>query len=289
MKRREFITLLGGAAAAWPLAARAQRLRRIGVLIVAAPDDADAQTRLAALRQGLQQFGWIEGRNLQIDARWGAGDAAATRRAATELAALVPDVIVASGSAGAAAVLQATRTVPTVFVIVPDPVGSGCVRKPGSARRHATGFMMFEYSLSAKWLELLKEIAPGVTRAGVLRDPAITAGIGMFGAIQSAAPSLGVEVSPVNVRDPSEMERGITAFARFGNGGLIVTASALTRSRLLGIARSTRQSRCRASAPYRAAGSLTVIRQRVRGSAASVSDAEWSVNKSSQSTTSPTS
>jgi putative tryptophan/tyrosine transport system substrate-binding protein len=127
MKRREFITLLGGAAAAWPLAARAQRLRRIGVLIVAAPDDADAQTRLAALRQGLQQFGWIEGRNLQIDARWGAGDAAATRRAATELAALVPDVIVASGSAGAAAVLQATRTVPTVFVIVPDPVGSGCV------------------------------------------------------------------------------------------------------------------------------------------------------------------
>jgi hypothetical protein len=149
--------------------------------------------------------------------------------------------------------------------------------------------MMFEYSLSAKWLELLKEIAPGVTRAGVLRDPAITAGIGMFGAIQSAAPSLGVEVSPVNVRDPSEMERGITAFARFGNGGLIVTASALTRSRLLGIARSTRQSRCRASAPYRAPGSLTVIRQRVRGSAASVSDAEWSVNKSSQSTTSPTS
>jgi hypothetical protein len=149
--------------------------------------------------------------------------------------------------------------------------------------------MMFEYSLSAKCLELLKEIAPGVTRAGVLRDPAITAGIDMFGAIQSAAPSLGVEVSPVNVRDPSEMERGITAFARFGNGGLIVTASALTRSRLLGIARSTRQSRCRASAPYRVAGSLTVIRQRVRGSAASVSDAEWSVNKSSQSTTSPTS
>ena len=286
MKRREFITLLGGAAAAWPLAARAQRLRRIGVLIVAAPDDADAQTRLAALRQGLQQFGWIEGRNLQIDARWGAGDAAATRRAATELAALVPDVIVASGSAGAAAVLQATRTVPTVFVIVPDPVGSGFVE---SLAQPGGSFMMFEYSLSAKWLELLKEIAPGVTRAGVLRDPAITAGIGMFGAIQSAAPSLGVEVSPVNVRDPSEMERGITAFARFGNGGLIVTASALTRSRLLGIARSTRQSRCRASAPYRAAGSLTVIRQRVRGSAASVSVAEWSVDKSSQSTTSPTS
>ncbi len=289
MRRREFITLLGGAAAAWPLAARAQRLRRIGVLIVAAPDDADAQTRLAALRQGLQQFGWFEGRNLQIDARWGAGDAAATRRAATELAALVPDVIVASGSAGAAAVLQATRTVPTVFVIVPDPVGSGFVESLAQPGGNATGFMMFEYSLSAKWLELLKEIAPGVTRAGVLRDPAITAGIGMFGAIQSAAPSLGVEVSPVNVRDPSEMERGTTAFAGFGNGGLIVTASALTRSRLLGIARSTRQSRCRASAPYRAAGSLTVIRQRVRGSAASVSDAEWSVNKSSQSTTSPTS
>ena len=185
--------------------------------------------------------------------------------------------------------MQITQTIPVVFVHTPDPVGSGLVSSFAQPGGNATGFTQFEYGIAGKWLELLKEIAPAVTRAAVIRDPAITAGIGMFGAIQSAAPSLGVEVSPVNVRDPSEMERGITAFARFGNGGLIVTASALTRSRLLGIARSTRQSRCRASAPYRAAGSLTVIRQRVRGSAASVSDAEWSVDKSSQSTTSPTS
>jgi putative ABC transport system substrate-binding protein len=230
MRRREFIGLLGGTLAAWPLAARAQQsepMRRIGVLTVSAPDDADAQTRLAALRQGLQQFGWIEGRNLQIDARWGAGDAAATRRAATELAALSPDVIVAAGSAGAAAVLQATRTVPIVFVIVPDPVGSGFVESLAQPGGNATGFMMFEYGLSAKWLELLKEIAPGVTRAAVLRDPAITAGIGQFSVIQSVAPSLGVDVSAINMRDGAEIERAVTAFARRPNGGLILTASGL--------------------------------------------------------------
>src|SRR5262245_33837425 len=229
MGRREFVALLGGAAA-WPLAARAQqseRVRRIGVLTVSAPDDADAQTRLAVLRQGLQRFGWIEGRNLQIDARWGAGDAAATRRAATELAALAPDVIVAAGSAGAAAVLQATGTVRIVFVIVPDPVGSGFVESLAQPSGNATGFMMFEYSVSAKWLELLKEIAPGVTRAAVLRDPAITAGIGQFSVIQSVAPSVGVDVSAINMRDGGEIERAVTAFARRPNGGLILTASAL--------------------------------------------------------------
>ena len=229
MKRREFITLLGGMAA-WPLAARAQqaeRIRRVGVLTGSAPDDADAQTRLAALRQGLQKFGWIEGRNLQIDARWGAGDAVATRRAATELAALAPDVIVASGSAGGAAILQATRTVPIVFVIVPDPVGSGFVESLAQPGGNATGFMMFEYGLSAKWLELLREIAPGVTRAAVLRDPAITAGIGQFSVIQSVAPSVGVDVSAINMRDGAEIERAVTAFARRPNGGLILTASAL--------------------------------------------------------------
>jgi putative ABC transport system substrate-binding protein len=209
------------------LRARAQRLSRIGVLIVSAPDDPDAQKRLAALRQGLQQFGWIEGRNLQIDARWGAGDAADTRRAATELAALAPDVIVASGSAGAAAVLQATRTVPIVFVIVPDPVGAGFVESLAQPGGNATGFMMFEYSLSAKWLELLKEIAPGVTRAAVLRDPAITAGIGQFAVIQSVAPSVGMDVSAINLRDAAEIERAVTAFARRPNGGLILPASAL--------------------------------------------------------------
>ena len=173
VKRREFITLLGGAAA-WPLAARAQmgeRVRQIGVLTGSAADDPDAQTRVAALRQGLQQLGWIEGRNLRIDARWGAGDAAAIRKAATELAALAPDVIVAGGSAGAAAILQATRTVPIVFVIVPDPVGSGFVESLAQPGGNATGFAMFEYGISAKWLELLKEISPGLKRAAVLRAP----------------------------------------------------------------------------------------------------------------------
>jgi putative ABC transport system substrate-binding protein len=229
MKRREFITLFGGAAASWPLAARAQqgeRMRRIGVLAPTAPDDAEAQTRFAALRQGLQRFGWIEGRNLQIDARWGAGDAGAIGSAATELAALAPDVIVASGSA-AAAILQATRTVPIVFVSVPDPVGSGFVESLAQPGGNATGFIMFEYGLSAKWLELLKEIAPSVTRAAVLRDPAIVAGIGQFAVIQSAAPSVGVDVSAINMHDGAEIERAVTAFARRPNGGLILTASAL--------------------------------------------------------------
>ena len=229
MRRREFITLLGGAAVAWPLTARAQqpeRMRRIGVLAPTAPDDAEAQTRFAALRQGLQRFGWIEGRNLQIDARWGAGDAGAIGRAATELAALAPDVIVASGSA-AAAILQATRTVPIVFVSVPDPVGSGFVESLAQPGGNATGFIMFEYGLSAKWLELLKEIAPSVTRAAVLRDPAIVAGIGQFAVIQSAAPSVGVDVSAINKRDGAEIERAVTAFARRPNGGLILAASAL--------------------------------------------------------------
>ena len=228
MKRREFMTLLGGATA-WPIAARAQqpeRMRRIGVLAPTAPDDAEAQTRFAALRQGLQRFGWIEGRNLQIDARWGAGDAGAIGRAATELAALAPDVIVASGRA-AAAILQATRTVPIVFVSVPDPVGSGFVESLAQPGGNATGFIMFEYGLSAKWLELLKEIAPSVTRAAVLRDPAIVAGIGQFAVIQSAAPSVGVDVSAINMRDGAEIERAVTAFARRPNGGLILTASAL--------------------------------------------------------------
>ena len=229
MRRRDFVAALGVAAAAWPLVAQAQqpeRIRRIGVLAPNAPDDAEAQTRFAALRQGLRRFGWIEGRNLQIDARWGAGDAGAIGRAATELAALAPDVIVASGRA-AAAILQATRTVPIVFVSVPDPVGSGLVESLAQPGGNATGFIMFEYGLSAKWLELLKEIAPSVTRAAVLRDPAIVAGIGQFAVIQSAAPSVGVDVSAINMRDGAEIERAVTAFARRPNGGLILAASAL--------------------------------------------------------------
>ncbi len=230
MRRREFITLLGGTVIAWPLAARAQQgdlIRRIGVLSALAEDDPESQARHAAFLQTLQQLGWTEGRNMRIDQRWGAGNAADTRKYAAELVALAPDIILTSGSGGTGQLLQTTRTVPIVFAIVPDPVGSGYVSSLSRPGGNATGFMMFEYSLCGKWLELLKEVAPGVTRAAVLRDPAIAAGIGQFAVIQSVAPSLGIDVSPVNVRDPSEIERAIAAFARVSNGGLIVTASAL--------------------------------------------------------------
>jgi putative ABC transport system substrate-binding protein len=230
MKRREFITLLGGAAVAWPLAARAQsadRMRRIGVLMSTTADDPEGQARIAAFQQGLQQFGWAIGHNVRIDSRWPAGDPERFRRYAAELVALSPDVILATGSAAAAPLLQATRTVPIVFVIVPDPVGAGFVNNLARPGGNATGFIQFEYGISGKWLELLKQIAPGVTRAAILRDPAISAGIGQFGAIQAVAPSLGVEASPVNVRDPDEIERAVADFARSPNGGLIITGSAL--------------------------------------------------------------
>jgi putative ABC transport system substrate-binding protein len=229
-RRREFITLVGGAAAAWPLAARAQQgepMRRVGALMSTAADDPEGQARIAAFQQGLQQFGWTIGRNVRIDSRWPAGDSERIRRYAAELVALSPDVILATGSAAAGPLLQATRTVPIVFVIVPDPVGAGLVNSLARPGGNATGFIQFEYAISGKWLELLKEIAPRVTRAAVLRDPAITGGIGQFGAIQAVAPSLGVEVSPVNVRDAGEIERAIADFARSPNGGLIITGSAL--------------------------------------------------------------
>jgi putative tryptophan/tyrosine transport system substrate-binding protein len=231
VKRREFITLLGGAAAAWPLEARAQqgeRMRRIGVLNAQAADDPDAQTNMAAFLQGMQQLGWTEGRNVRIEHRWGAGNAANIRKYATELVGLTPDVILAPGATALAPLLQATSTVPIVFTIVPDPVGAGFVDSLARPGGNATGFMQFEYNLSGKWPELLRQIAPGVTRAAVLRDPAITAGIGQFAIIQAVAPSVGVEVSPVNVRDAAEIERAVTAFARSPNSGLIVTASALS-------------------------------------------------------------
>jgi putative ABC transport system substrate-binding protein len=227
--RRQFISTLGGAAVSWPLAARAQqpeRMRRIGVLIGIASDEPDAQTRYAAFLQGLQQLGWIDGRNLRIDIRWAAGNAADTRKYAAELVALAPEVIVCFGSASVGPLLQATRTVPIVFAIVTDPVGAGFVDSLSRPGVNTTGFMMFEFSLCGKWLELLKQIAPGVTRVAVLRDPAIAAGIGQFAVIESVAPSIGAEVSPVSVSDAGEIERGITAFARSTNGGLIVTASA---------------------------------------------------------------
>jgi len=228
--RREFITLLGGTVAAWPLTARGQqpeRIRRIGVLMNQAADDPEGQARLIAFVQALQQFGWTNGRNVRIDTRWAAGDVDRIRKYAAEFAALAPDVILATGSFGVGASLQATRAVPIVFVIVPDPVGAGFVDSLARPGGNATGFLQFEYAQSGKWLELLKQVAPGVMRVAVLRDPALTAGIGQFGVIQSAAQSLGVEVSPVNVRDPGEIERGVAAFARSPNGGLILTGSAL--------------------------------------------------------------
>jgi putative ABC transport system substrate-binding protein len=229
MRRREFITFLGGAAAAWPLGARAQqsdRVRRIGVLMNTAANT-DAQANLAAFRQVLQQLGWTDGRNMRIETRWAGGRATEIRKYAAELVALAPDVIFATGTAAIGPFLQATRTVPIVFVNVADPVGAGFVDSLSRPGGNATGFLQFEYSLSGKWLELLKQIAPGVTRAAVLRDPAITSGIGQFAVIQSVAPSVGMEVSAINVRDAGEIERAVTAFARTANGGLILTASAL--------------------------------------------------------------
>jgi putative ABC transport system substrate-binding protein len=230
MRRREFITLLAGAVAAWPVAAHGQqpeRMRRIG-MIAGGPtaDDPDAQAFSAAFLQALQQLGWTDGRNVRIDSRWGGGDPERIRKYAAELAALAPDVILANGVASLASLLQATRTVPIVFTFVADPVGNGFVDSLARPGANATGFMQFEYTLSGKWLELLKEIAPGVTRAAVLRDPTITAGIGQFAVIQSVASSVGVEVSSVDVRDAGEIERAVIAFARSSNGGLIVTSSA---------------------------------------------------------------
>jgi putative tryptophan/tyrosine transport system substrate-binding protein len=230
LRRRAFISLLGGAAA-WPLAARAQQpegMRRIGVLMNTAADDPEGQARNTAFVQALQQFGWTEGRNIRIDYRWSAGNADRTRGYAAELVALAPEVILAPGSASAGPLLQTTRAVPIVFVTTVDPVGAGFVASLARPGGNATGFLAFEYGISAKWLELLKEIAPRVTRAAVIRDPAIAAGAGQLGAIQSVAPSFGVELSPVNVRDATEIERDVAAFARAPNGGLIVTPSALT-------------------------------------------------------------
>jgi putative tryptophan/tyrosine transport system substrate-binding protein len=229
VKRREFITLLGGAAASWPLAARAQqpeRMRRIGVLFGAGADDGDIQARHGAFLQALQQLGWTDNGNVRIDTRFGAGNANNIRRYSAELATLAPDVILATGHV-VEQLLQATRAVPIVFVVVPDPVGAGYVDRLSRPGGNVTGFMQFEYSLTAKWLELLKQIAPGVTRAAVLRESALPAGIGQFAVIQYVALSVGVEVSPVNVSDAPEIERAIAAYARQPNGGLIVTASAL--------------------------------------------------------------
>jgi putative tryptophan/tyrosine transport system substrate-binding protein len=229
MKRREFITLLGGAAAGWPLAARAQpteRVRRIGVLMNITADDADAPTRVAAFAQGLQELGWTIGRNLRIEYRWSAGEADRIRRYAAEIAAFSPDVIIAAGGAHAAAVQRAAPAVPVVFLSVNDPVAAGLVASLAHPGGTATGFTALEFGTSAKWLELLKQTAPRVTRVTVLR-PTNVGGVGQLGAIQGAAASLGVGVNPVDLRDRTEIERAITAFAQGPNGGLIVVASAL--------------------------------------------------------------
>ena len=229
MRRREFIKVIAGSAA-WPLVAQgqpAERMRRIGVLMNTAADDAEGQARLAAFQQALNQLGWTDGGNMRIDVRWSAGDAKDIRKYAAELIALAPDVILAPGASTVGPVLQGTRTVPIVFTSVPDPVGAGFVDSLSRPGGNATGFVAFEYGMGAKWVELLKEIAPRVTRMAILRDPAIAAGPGQFGAIQAVAPSFGVELRPVNVRDVGEIEHGIAAFARSANGGLIVTTSAL--------------------------------------------------------------
>jgi ABC-type uncharacterized transport system substrate-binding protein len=229
IERRKFLATLGGAAAAWPLAARAQQGKRmplIGALMPWTASDPQVQARYAAFLQGLQQLGWTVGKNVQIDSRWSAGNEEDTRKYAAELVALAPNVIFAAGSAAVGPLRRVTRTVPIVFVNTPDPVGAGFVDSLARPGGNTTGFTPWEYGIGAKWLELLKQIVPSVTRAVVLRDPAITAGIGLWGAIQSASPSFGVDLRPVDVREATEMERALAAFAGSPNGGLILTGSA---------------------------------------------------------------
>jgi putative tryptophan/tyrosine transport system substrate-binding protein len=227
MRRREFMVGLAGAAA-WPLAVRAQqgeRLRRIGILQGTAEGDLEGRRNVATFYQGLQQLGWSDGRNVQFEERWGAGNADLLRRLAAELTGVAPDVILAVGPDSLAQLLGTTRTIPVVFVFAPDPVGAGFVDSLAQPGGNATGFLLFEYSLAGKWLGLLKEVAPGVTRVAVLRDPSITAGTGQFAVIQAVAPSVGVDLRPIDVRHPAEIERAVAAFASFPNGGMIVTAS----------------------------------------------------------------
>jgi putative ABC transport system substrate-binding protein len=230
VRRREFITLIGGAATTWPVAAQAQQrepLRRVAVLVGTARDAPGAQDRDKAFSEAFERLGWTNGRNVQIEIRWSEGSDVKARKYADELIALAPDVILTSGSAGAAVMLKATQTIPIVFVVVPDPMGSGFVQSLSRPGRNATGFMAFEYSLCGKWPELLKEIAPNVTHAAVLRDPTFAAGIGQFAVIQAVAPSVGVEVSPIDLNEQNQIERAIATFAQSPNGGLIHTASGI--------------------------------------------------------------
>ena len=243
MRRREFVTLFGGAAVAWPLVARAQqpeRVRRVGILNILGSDDPEAQTRTTVFEQTLQQLGWTVGRDLKIETRQVGNDLDRIRRYAAELVALAPDVILSIGSLPIAALQQATRTIPIVFVNAPDPVGAGFVESMAHPGGNITGFSNFEYSMSGKWAELLKQIAPNVTRALVLRDPTSAGGIGQFAAVRSVAQSLGVELTPVNVRDTDEIERTVAAFTRSGNGGVIVTTGGTGARRKLIISLAAR-------------------------------------------------
>jgi putative tryptophan/tyrosine transport system substrate-binding protein len=254
MKRREFITLLSGTAATWPLAVLAQQseqIRRIGVLMNRVADDMDAEARLAAFQQSLEQLGWSVDRNLRIDTRYGGNDVDRERTYAAELVALAPDIMLASGTVSVAALQHATRTVPIVFAAVSDPVGAGLVNTLARPGGNVTGFMNFEYNLSGKWLELLKQIAPRVTRVAVLRNPAFPAGIGQFSAIQALAPAVGVELTPIGVQDPEEIERALAAFARSADIGLIVTASALASVHLERIVAIASRLNLPAVYPYR--------------------------------------
>jgi len=230
--RRDFIKVIGCSAAVWPLAAHAQqpeRMRRIGLLLSEAAEDSEGQARVAAFVQALQRLGWTDGRNVQIDTRWGSADSDRYRKYAAELVALAPDVILATTTPTVAALQQATRTVPIVFAAVIDPVGAGFVSNLAQPGGNTTGFALYEYGISGKWLALLKEIAPNVTRAAIVRDPSNASGIGQLGAIQAVAPSLGIELTPLDVRDESELERAVTLFARKPNGGIIITASPTAR------------------------------------------------------------
>ena len=241
MRRREFLGVLAGAVAVLPRVARAQqgeRVRRVGVLMPFTANDPEAQARNALFEQSLRELGWMVGRDLQIDYRWPGGEAASIRRDATELVALAPDVIMTVGSLTMGPMQQATQTIPIVFVNLADPVGAGFVQSLARPGGNATGFTNYEYSMSGKWVELLKQIAPNVKRVAILRDPTSAAGIGQFSAIQSAAQSLGVNLTPVSVRDAGEIERGVTEFARSDNGGLIVTSggTAFRRDLIIGLA-----------------------------------------------------
>jgi putative tryptophan/tyrosine transport system substrate-binding protein len=254
MRRREFLRLAGGAVALWPLATFAQereRIRRIGVLLPAAPDDAEFHLRIGALLQALQQSGWTLGRNLRIDTRWATANAAEIRKQAAELAAVAPDVILAHGGSTVGPLLQVTRTIPIVFPTAVDPVGAGFVEGLARPGGNTTGFIASEFSLSGKWLELLKQVAPDITRVAVLRDTAVASGPSQFGAVQAVAPSLSVEVSPLGMRNAGEIERGIAAFARTPHGGLIVTASSLAISQRSLISGLAARHRLPAIYPYR--------------------------------------